>query len=185
MKNYLLADRYARSLSSAIENDADLDSIAATLHDIVTLFTDNRELHSVLANPAVAVDKRVAILNAILEREGTLPLLGKLLEALVRRGRVALLPDVAELFAQKSDLRHGRTGAHVISAVALSEAQSKNITASLEKYSGMHVRIEHTVDPEILGGIVAHIGGKVIDGSVRTRIERIKQSLLPEENLGG
>ena len=67
----------------------------------------------------------------------------------------------------------------------MSDDQCNDIVASLEKFSGMHVRIENAVDPSILGGIIARIGGTIIDGSVRARIERLKQSLLPEENLGG
>ncbi|MCF6284026.1 MAG: ATP synthase F1 subunit delta [Candidatus Hydrogenedentes bacterium] len=185
MKHYLIADRYARSLSGAIKDDDALEAALEALQGISQLFADNRDLHSVIANPAIAVGKRVAILNAILDHGDTPELLKKLVATLVQRGRITLLPDVAELFGAQTDIRLNRISAKVTSAVELSEEQTKNITASLEKFSGMHVRINHTVDPEILGGIAARIGGTVIDGSVRARIERLKQSLLPEENLGG
>lgn len=185
MKNYLIADRYARSLSGAIENDADLEPTLGTLRAISQLFQDNHALHSVIANPAIDVDKRSAIIGAILDTEDTPALLKRLLTTLVKRGRITLLPDVTELFARESDTRLGRVRAKVTSAVELTEDQTNHIIASLERFSGMNVRIEHTVDPELLGGITARIGGTVIDGSVRTRIERLKESLLPEENLGG
>ena len=185
MKHYLIADRYARSLSGAIEDNGQLEDVLERLRVISVLVTGNHELHSVIANPAIAVEKRVAILDAILDRGDAPALLKKLLAAMVQRGRITLLPDVTELFAQRTDTRLKRVNAKVSSAVALSEDQTKNITASLEKYSGMHVRIDSTVDAELLGGVTVRIGGTVIDGSIRGRIERLKQSLLPEENLGG
>jgi len=185
MKHYLIADRYARSLGGAIADDAELEPTLDGLQGISALISDNRELHSVLANPAISVERRVAILNAILDRGDVAPIINRLLEALVRRGRITLLPEVTELFARLADRRLMRLTASVTSAVPLSGDQAQLITASLEKFSGMHVRVRHAVDPDILGGIIARIGGKIIDGSVRTRIDRLKQSLLPEENLGG
>ena len=92
---------------------------------------------------------------------------------------------MTELFARHADARLGRITAQVGSAVALSDAQCERISASLAKYSGKEVRIEYAVDPALMGGVTARIGGTVIDGSIRTRIERLKQSLLAEENLGG
>ena len=185
MKNYLIADRYARSLSRAIEKDSELEPTLKVLQDIAKLIAENHELYSVVSNPAVAVDKRVAILGAILSHENVAELLKNLVSTLVQRGRITILPDVAKLFAQRTDTRLNRVRATVTSAVELTEDQTEKIIASLEKFSGMHVHIDHTVDPELLGGICAQIGGTIIDGSVRARIERLKQSLLPEENLGG
>ena len=185
MKHYLIADRYARSLSSAIEDDGQLEPTLDALRGISEAFSSHHNLHSVLANPAIDVNTRIAILNAILEHGETSALLKRLLATLVRRGRITVLPDVAELFAQRVDTRLNRVGAKVTTAVPLTEEQSQQIAASLEKFSGMQVRIESIVDPDILGGVTARVGGTVIDGSIRARIERLKQSLLPEENLGG
>lgn len=185
MKHYLIADRYARSLNDVIEDDAQLEPVLEALRGISQLFSTHHELHTVIANPAINVETRIGILNAILERGETAAPLKRLLATLVRRGRITVLPDVAELFSQHADARLKRVGARVTSAMPLTESQAREIAASLESYSGMHVRIEHKVDPELLGGVTARIGSTVIDGSIRARIERLKQHLLPEEKLGG
>ncbi len=98
MKHYLIADRYARSLSGAIEDDSQLEDVLERLRTVSELVSSNHELHSVIANPAIAVEKRVAILDAILERGEAPELLKKLLAAMVQRGRVADVAD-AVVFA--------------------------------------------------------------------------------------
>ncbi len=185
MKNFLIADRYARSLIGAIPEDSRLEEIRDMLEELGELVKTNQDLRNVISNPAVSIDKRIAILDGILAHENGPDVLRNLVRVLAQRGRISLLADVARRFATHTDTRLNRVSAQVTSAVALSDDQCNDIVASLEKFSGMHVRIENAVDPSILGGIIARIGGTIIDGSVRARIERLKQSLLPEENLGG
>ena len=185
MKNYLAAYRYARSLSETIDDDQALEPTLEILTSFTEIFRESEALQGIIGNPAVPTKTQMAILDAILEKLGADSPLKKLVAALVQRGRARMLPEVTKLFAAQTDARLNRVSAQVTSAVALSDTQRNDIIASLEKFSGMHVRIDHAVDPDLLGGVIAQIGGTIIDGSVRARIERLKQSLLPEENLGG
>lgn len=185
MKNYLAAYRYARSLSEAIEDDQALEPTLDILTSFSDIYQENDTLQGIVGNPAIPIKTQIAILEGILDKLGADSRLKKLVEALVQRGRIRILPDVTKLFASQTDTRLNRVRAQVTSAVTLTDAQRNDIIASLEKFSGMHVRIDHAVDPDLLGGVIAQIGGTIIDGSVRARIERLKQSLLPEENLGG
>ncbi len=185
MKNYLVAYRYARSLSESIEDDQALEPTLEILSSFSETLLESDALQGIIGNPAVPTRTQVAILDAILDKLGADPRLKRLVAALVQRRRARILPDVTSLFATQTDARLNRVSAQVTSAIALTDTQRNEIIASLEKFSGMHVRIDHAVDPDLLGGVIAQIGGTIIDGSVRARIERLKQSLLPEENLGG
>lgn len=185
MKYYLIAERYARSLDRALDEGTDRDAVAAGLSIVAGHYLAEHDLRNVLSNPAVSVEERAGLLREILRREEAHPHLGGLLETMLRRGRITALPDVATLFAGLVDERHNRASAGVTSAVDLTDDQKERIRAALESYSGMNVRADYTVDPEILGGVIARIKGKILDGSLRARIQRLRHSLLPEENLGG
>lgn len=185
MKHYLIADRYARSLDRAIEQDADREAAIDALRAIATHYESDHELRNVLSNPAIPANQRAAILAEILRREEAPPLVSALLDTMLRRGRITVLNSVLELFSTMTDERLNRSGAVVTTAIALSDDHKNKLRAALETFSGTRVRADFRVDPRILGGVVARIKGKVIDGSLRARIERLKQSLLPEENLGG
>jgi len=184
MKNYLIAERYAKALSLSVADDADLDSVAKALWDLSSAFETMHDLRNVLSNPAIDLEKRIAVLNKALAGEEIPRPVQRLLEVLMRRGRIAVLPDVAELFAALADERLNRLGARVTTTVALNDAQRQRLGAAIERYCGKSVRLDCKEDPQILGGVVARVGGAVLDGSVRTRLERLRKVLLSEEPIG-
>lgn len=185
MRNYLVADRYARGLDRALPNDTEREAAMQALSDVAEIYRRDHTLRSALSHPGIPLEQRAALLAEVLDRAGALALLKKLLDVMLRRGRIALLPDVAALFAATTDLRLNRTGATVTTAVPMEADQAERIIKTLESHSGMKVRADFEVDPEILGGVIARIRGTVIDGSLRARVQRLKQSLLPEEKVGG
>ena len=185
MKHYLIAERYARSLDRAIQQDGEREAAADGLRTIAAHYESEHELRNVLSNPAISAEQRAAVLGEILRREDAPPLVASLLDTLLRRGRITVLPAVAELFATMTDGRLNRSGAVVTTAIALSDDHKNKLRAALEAFSGTQVRADFRVDPDILGGAVARIKGKLIDGSLRARLQRLRQTLLPEENLGG
>jgi F-type H+-transporting ATPase subunit delta len=181
MKNYLLAHRYASALLLSIEDDGDLDPARDALHAAAGLFSGNPALHSALATPSTDVDRRAAVLREVLGEE-TPPLVRRLAEILLRRGRISLLPDVAAVFSTVADRRLNRVTAEVATAVPLEEQHRARLNEALAKFSGKTVRMECAVDPELLGGAVARLDGTLLDGSVRSRLKRLRAALLAEEN---
>lgn len=185
MKNYLIANRYARGLDRALPEEANRDEAAASLRELGKLYAAQHDLRSVLSNPAIPADQRAAVLESVLEREGAPRHVRELLHTMLRRGRISILPDVAELYSALADAHLGRAGAAITTASELSPDQAEQLRLALERFTGKSVRADFSVNPRLLGGVVTRIEGKIIDGSLRARIRRLKQSLLPEENLGG
>ena len=181
MKNYLIAERYARGLSLSIKDNAELEAAAAALTDFGEAFDEIRDLRNVLSNPAIDNESRAAVLKAALEGKDMPGTVERLLEVLLRRGRISEVADVAKVFRALVDERLGRVRARVCTALPLDEAQEARMAAALAKRSGKDVRLVCVVDPEILGGAVAEIGGMVLDGSVRAQLEGLRMALYAEE----
>ena len=100
-----------------------------------------------------------------------------LIVLLLRRGRVELLPRVAQEFARLDDLRNRVIHATAISAAPMGPDEIRALTARLEQLSGGRVELATDVDPSILGGVVVRLGDRLIDGSVRGRLERLRSKL--------
>ena len=100
-----------------------------------------------------------------------------LVQLLLTRGRIDLLPGVAREFARLDDLRLGVVHAAATSAAALSANDRRALTARLEQLTGGRVELVTSVDPSLLGGVVVRLGDRLIDGSVRGRLERLRGQL--------
>ena len=146
---------------------AELEKAAAAL--------GSAELSETLANPALPLEQRVDIVRAVFV-ELSEPARNLIL-LLVRRGRIRQLPRVAADFRRLDDKRNNIVHAIATSATPLDDAEIRAITARLEQMTGGSVGLETAVDPDLLGGLVVRIGDRLIDGSVRGRLERLRNQL--------
>ena len=145
----------------------ELESAAAT--------STGSELERVLANPSVPLDQRVAVAEQVFASlSGPVR---NLVLLLVRRNRIEQLPRVAAEFRRLDDRRNGLTHATATSAAPLGADETKAITARLEELTGGRIALETAVDPSLLGGVVVRVGDRLIDGSVRGRLERLRVQL--------
>lgn len=180
MINYALANRYARALSEALE-DSELDAAVATLNELKAIFETHETFCALMCNPTISRAKRAAVATAVLRKlDGAQPLAG-LTTTLLARHRFNLLPEVAVRFGEVANERLNRVSARVTAAVDLDEEQRSRLQQALESYTAKDVVLQLTVDKDILGGVVTRFNGTVIDGSLRTRLARMKAALMGQE----
>ena len=132
-------------------------------------------LMDALASPAIPLDQRLDAAQGVFAKLSQ-PVRNLVL-LLVRRGRIEQLPRVAAEFARLDDQRNGLTHATATSATPLPDDEVRKVAARLEELTGGRVALETNVDPAILGGIIVRIGDRLIDGSVRGRLERLRNQL--------
>ncbi len=169
------ARRYAQAVFQiAVEQDA-LDAWSGDLRSLAEAI-EVQELANVLDAPQVPLARKVeAIRGAVGGAVG--PLAANLLCVLASRNLAHLVPAVLDEYSRMIDERRGVETAEVTSAVRLDDAQRENVTKILEGVAGKKVRLHTLVRPEILGGIVARVGDRVIDGSVRTKLRQMRRDL--------
>jgi F-type H+-transporting ATPase subunit delta len=100
-----------------------------------------------------------------------------MVQLLLRRGRIEALPRVAAEFRRLDDRRQGITHATVTSAAPLTADETRAITQRLELTTGDRIELDAKVDPDLLGGLVVRVGDRLIDASVRSRLERLRNQL--------
>ena len=99
---------------------------------------------------------------------------------LVCSGRIAELPAIADELVRRTASASGQTVAEVRSAVALTDDQIEQLAAALKARTSIDVTIRNIVDPTVMGGVVTQIGDSVIDGSVRTRLNQLREAFDPQ-----
>lgn len=179
MADRTIARRYAQAFIELAEEAGSIDATGAELDKLMHILdaSDGR-VFTVLSNPVFTRDERKRVLDAVSPRLGVSELTRNLLFVLNDKGRMALLPEVVQLYHGFADARAGRVRVLVETAEPLTPQLEAEVIAALEGVTGKDVVIETQVDPTLIGGLVARIGSVVYDASIRTRLENIKQRLL-------
>ena len=181
MVNVSLARRYARALIDVAKERAGLDAVQAQLDALVQVVRDTSELDDLVRNPAYTRAERWVVLQAVMNTLGaTEPLLQNFVRLLIDRDRMAYLGDIARVFRDMADSLAGRVRGRVSAAAPLPEESMTAIKKGLERLTDRQVILEANVEPELLGGVMAQVGSTVYDGSLRSRLEELRQELKRE-----
>lgn len=172
-----IARRYAKALFALAEEKGRVEPWLEALAGLEQAVAGSAELRDALANPVYAREERRAV---ALELARALKLDEEprnLLQLLADRGRLESLLGVVDHFRALADQKAGRVRARVISAVPLADAAAREIAARLAQAARAEVILDRTVDPAILGGVIAQVGSLTYDGSVRAQLESLRRSL--------
>jgi F-type H+-transporting ATPase subunit delta len=150
------------------------------LRELADIYTQSPQLRAIVKNPSVGVDERRAVLEKIAKRSGWTPFIRNLAFLLLDNDRFDYVDGIAAEFEEMLDAHAGNVRAYVTTAQPLKDSQIATIKGAIARLTGKNVLLETDVDPEILGGVVTRIGSTLYDGSVRTQLETIRESILDE-----
>jgi F-type H+-transporting ATPase subunit delta len=170
------ARRYAEAAFEVAMRDGTLEAWRSELDNASSVVGDERAL-KVLANPSIPSDRRATALGEMLGDRVSRPV-QNLIQMMLRRGRIEELPRVAAEFRRLDDARQGITHATATSATELTSDEVRALTARLEQSTGGRIALDVEVDPGLLGGLVVRVGDRLMDGSVRGRLERLRNQLI-------
>jgi F-type H+-transporting ATPase subunit delta len=175
----IVARRYAQALLELGVEGHTLDRLVDELTTVSQAWDASAELRNALENPQVAHATKKAVMNELAEQIGATPTTRHALLLLVDRRRTKTLPYVAQYLRELADARKGVLRAEVTTATPLGEAYYARLQAQLEKMTGKKVVVDRKTDPLLIAGVVTRIGDRILDGSLRTRLQSIKDSLMP------
>ncbi|MPZ69033.1 MAG: ATP synthase F1 subunit delta [Actinobacteria bacterium] len=167
---------YAEALFRVVNAEGDLDVVEDELFRFGKLLESNSELKQALSDQGVEKAQRVKVLEDLLTGKVSDHTFG-LLAFIVTQGRARQLPQILdELSALAAEARNAAI-AEVRSAVPLDEDQQKRLAEALSSATGKKVDVKVLVDPSVIGGISAKIGDTVIDGTIKRRLEQLKDQV--------
>jgi F-type H+-transporting ATPase subunit delta len=169
-----IARRYAHAYFDLARQARDIPGWRRALEQVVTMLS-HPDVASALRDPRIPRRERARIVAELLKDEQ--PAARNLARLLVERGRDAVLPQVLEQYDVLADRASGVLRAQVTTAVPVDAALEQRIRKQLAERLGGDVQTTVRQDPSILGGLVIRIGDRVIDGSVRTRLEQLQSAL--------
>ena len=172
----VIANRYAEALFQLSEEENITKEIYNELHDVVEVIKNNKELDNVLKSPLVAKNEKTQLIEALFNNKINNDL-KNFLKILVEKGRISSLKSIELTFKELLNDKHNIIEGTVISAIALTEKQAKELEEKLSKKYNKNVTLENEVDQSILGGVLVRLGNTQIDGYVKTRLNNIKDQL--------
>ena len=169
--------RYAGALLALADEKGEVDAVAKDMAAFADLVAGSDALSSAIANPLLKREQVASALDGIAEKAGAGQITKNFIGLVAKNGRARDLPNMAAAFAAELASRRGELLAEVTSARALTKAQQEALQESLVKEMGSKVQIDQKVDPSILGGLIVRVGSKMVDSSLKTKLQKLKLSL--------
>lgn len=171
-----VARRYAKALIEIAKEASLVDRFGDDLRRFAHVL-EGPELSGLMASPVFTNSERRAVLDQLLPSAALHPSVVNFLRLLLDKDRFGAIQGIVREYGALADIEAGRIRAIVTTSVALAPALQASVQQAIAQSTGKQVVLETRIDPTLLGGIVAQVGGRVYDASLRTRLERLQLSL--------
>jgi len=169
-----VADRYATALFELAENDTQLKAIEGDLGRFAGLLDESADLRRLVRSPVFSAEEQARAVGAVMDKAGLTGLVANLVKVAAGNRRLFMVPDIIAAFRRLVAKHRGEVSADVVSAEALSDAQVADLKAALKASLGKDVSLATRVDPALIGGLIVKVGSRMIDGSLRTKLNSLK-----------
>lgn len=172
-----LAERYSRALFDLADEGRVVETIAKDLDNLASMIDSSPDLTRLIRSPVISRFDQQRAMAALVNAADMHALTGNFIGLLARNRRLFILPAIIRAFRELLARRRGETAAEVTSAQKLSAAQLSALAAQLKKVVGTDVSVADRVDPSILGGLVVRVGSRMVDSSLRTKLQRLRLAM--------
>jgi len=172
-----LAERYAAALFDLADERRILDEAAANLRQLKAMMTESVELSRLIRSPILSREEQGKAVVALAERAGFAALVRDFLAVVARNRRLFAVPAMIEAYLDNLAERRGEVTAEVAAAQPLSTTQIDLLREQLRRSVGRQVAIDVKVDPGLIGGMIVKVGSRMIDGSIRSKLQRLQMAM--------
>ncbi len=172
-----IAGRYATALYDLADEHNSLDAVADDLRGLKGLLGDSKDLRYLLSSPLLDRSQQTSAVLAVVAAAGVTDMTRRLVGVVGQNRRLFALGAVIDQFLQILATRRGEVTAHITSARTLSDQQINALTEKLRSIVGNKVNIEAEVDESLLGGLVVRVGSRMVDTSIRSKIQRMGRAM--------
>jgi len=172
-----IAERYATAIFEIAKENNDLAGLESGVNDLAAALDESAELRDLMLSPIYSRADQEAAITAVARKMGVAEVLRKSLGLMAQKRRLFVVPQlIAALRALIAEER-GEVTADVISAKPLTKAQTEKLSKTLAASVGQTVNVNATVDESLIGGLVVKVGSKMIDTSIRSRLDSLQNAM--------
>ncbi|ABS63082.1 ATP synthase F1, delta subunit [Parvibaculum lavamentivorans DS-1] len=169
-----VAGRYATALFELADAEGALDAVAGDLERISAMLNESSDLVRLVRSPIFSAEDQTKAFGAVLEKAGISGLVKNFIGLVIRNRRLFGLSDMIGAYTTLLARKRGEMTADVVSAHPLQAAQVESLKAALKSATGRDVRINTKVDASLLGGLIVTVGSRMVDSSLRTKLNSLK-----------
>ncbi len=183
MRSSAIARRYAKALILIGKEDGQAETYREELEIIVGLMNKEKMFEQAICNPLYNASSRRNVLQSVIEKIELSKVIKSFVLLLFDKGRINFLRDVSSHYSVLADELKGIVRANLTTATELTEETLEQIRTSLSLMTGKEVSLETKQDTSLIGGIVTRIGDLVLDGSIKTQLQNMRESLKRGESV--
>ncbi|SMX25967.1 ATP synthase subunit delta [Pelagimonas phthalicica] len=172
-----IAARYATAIFEIVKESKNLPKLEANLDDLSAALDDSADLRDLISSPVYSRDAQGTAVAAIANKMGLIPAVTNALGLMAQKRRLFVLPQLIATLRDMLAEEKGEVTAEVASATALSDAQAAKLAETLKASVGKDVKINATVDESLIGGLVVKVGSKMIDTSIRSKLNSLQNAM--------
>jgi F-type H+-transporting ATPase subunit delta len=172
-----VAERYASALFDLALEEKSLPSVEADLKRFAALLDESADLRRLIRSPVFSAEEQARAVGSVLDKAGIGGLVGNFLKVTAANRRLFAVPGIIAAFGRLLAKHRGEVAAEVTSAEPLSATHIAALKDALKASIGKDVALETKVDPSLIGGLIVKVGSRMIDGSVRTKLNSIKLAM--------
>ena len=172
-----VSGRYATALFELARDEKSIDAVKADLDKFAALLAESEDLKRLVRSPVFAAEAQLKALSAVLDRAGISGISANFLNVLTANRRLFAVADVVRAFNALVAKFKGEASADVTVAEALSDKNLDALKTALKSVTGKDVALNVKIDPSIIGGIIVKLGSRMVDSSLRTKLNSIKHAM--------
>jgi len=183
VKNLAIARRYAKALLLIAKEDGNTESYRQELDKFANLVESEKSLEQAIVNPLYDTGDRKKVLQTVVDRLNLSRVIKSFLILLFEKGRIGFISSINEFYQKLADELKGVARASLLSAATLPPETIDKICLALSKKTGRDIILNVETDPALIGGIITRIGDLVLDGSLKTQLFNMRESLKRGESV--
>ena len=172
-----IAERYATAIFEILQENNDLSGLETSVDSLAEALNSSDDLRDLINSPVVTREDQGAAISAIAAKMGLVEGLRNALSLMAQNRRLFILPQLIEQLREMIANHKGEVTAEVVSAKALTKGQQDKLAAALKARVGKDVKINAAVDKDIIGGLIVKVGSKMIDTSIRSKLNALQNTM--------
>ena len=172
-----IAARYATAVYELAKDAGDVKSLEGDIATLTSAMADSSDFNALIHSPLYSRDEQTGAIAAIAKKMSLTPLMANTLAVMAQKRRLFVLPQLVQSLRNLIAESKGEVGADVTSAKALTKAQTDKLAKTLKAQFGKTVNINATVDESLIGGLVVKVGSKMIDTSIRSKLNSLQNAM--------